>query len=121
MPNTDEARRLLDRLVAYPTVSRDSNIPLIDFVESYLEGQGIASVRVPNEDGTKEALYAHVGPEIEGGVVLSGHTDVVPIDGQDWTSDPFIVTERDGKLFGRGSPYGRSSAALRCSRSLRRS
>jgi acetylornithine deacetylase len=103
LPNTDEARRLLDRLVAYPTVSRDSNIPLIDFVESYLEGQGIASVRVPNEDGTKEALYAHVGPEIDGGVVLSGHTDVVPVDGQDWTSDPFTVTERDGKLFGRGS------------------
>ena len=89
--------------MAYPTVSRDSNIPLIDFVESYLVGQGIASVRVPNEDGAKEALYAHVGPEIEGGVVLSGHTDVVPVDGQDWTYDPFIVTERDGKLFGRGS------------------
>jgi acetylornithine deacetylase len=103
LPNTDEARRLLDRLVAFPTVSRDSNIPLIDFVQSYLGGQGIASVRVPNEDGTKEALYAHVGPEIDGGVVLSGHTDVVPVDGQDWTSDPFTVTERDGKLFGRGS------------------
>lgn len=102
MTNANEARRILDRLVAFPTVSRDSNIPLIDYVESYLAGHGIASVRVPNAEGTKEALYAHVGPEIDGGVVLSGHTDVVPVDGQDWTSDPFTVTERDGKLFGRG-------------------
>ena len=103
MPKTDEARRLLDRLVAFPSVSRDSNLPLVHFVESYLAGHGITSVRVPNEDGSKAALYAHAGPEIDGGVVLSGHTDVVPVDGQDWSSDPFTVTERDGRLYGRGT------------------
>jgi acetylornithine deacetylase len=103
LSNTDEARRLLERLVAFPTVSRESNLPLVDFVESYLAGHGIASVRVANEDGTKAAIYAHAGPPIDGGVVLSGHTDVVPVDGQDWSSDPFTVTERDGRLFGRGT------------------
>ena len=96
-------RALLDKLVGFPTVSRDSNLDLIDFVEDYLSGLGVASVRVPNEDGTKAALYAHVGPEVAGGVVLSGHTDVVPVDGQAWDSDPFTVTERDGKLYGRGT------------------
>ena len=97
------ARELLDRLVGFPTVSRDSNLDLIDFVEEYLAGYGVPSIRVPNADGTKAALYAHVGPEVDGGVVLSGHTDVVPVDGQDWSTDPFTVTEQDGKLFGRGT------------------
>ncbi len=97
------ARALMDRLVAFPTVSRDSNLALIDFVEDYLAGHGVSSVRVPNEDGTKAALYAHIGPQVAGGVVLSGHTDVVPVEGQVWTSDPFTVTERDGNLYGRGT------------------
>jgi len=97
------ARDLLDRLVGFPTVSRDSNLDLIDFVEGYLDDHGVKSVRVPNEDGTKSALYAHVGPEVDGGVVLSGHTDVVPVDGQAWDTDPFTVTERDGRLYGRGT------------------
>ena len=97
------ARELMDRLVGFPTVSRDSNLPLIDFVEDYLKGFGVASVRVPNADGTKASLYAHIGPQIDGGVVLSGHTDVVPVDGQAWDTDPFTVTEKDGKLFGRGT------------------
>lgn len=97
------ARDLMDRLVGFPTVSRDSNLELIDFVEDYLDGFGVKSTRVPNEDGTKAALYAHVGPEIDGGVVLSGHTDVVPVDGQAWDTDPFTVTETGGKLFGRGT------------------
>jgi len=93
----------MDRLVGFPTVSRDSNLELIDFVEDYLDGFGVKSTRVPNEDGTKAALYAHVGPQIDGGVVLSGHTDVVPVDGQAWDTDPFTVTERQGKLYGRGT------------------
>ena len=97
------ARELMDRLVGFPTVSRDSNLELIDFVEDYLDGFGVKSTRVPNEDGTKAALYAHVGPQIDGGVVLSGHTDVVPVDGQAWDTDPFTVTERQGKLYGRGT------------------
>ena len=96
-------RDLLDRLVGFPTVSRDSNLPLVDFVEDYLSGHGIACTRVPNEDGTKAGLYAHVGPAAGGGVVLSGHTDVVPVDGQEWSTDPFMVTEADGRLYGRGT------------------
>ncbi len=97
------ARALLDRLVGFPTVSRHSNLDLIAFVESYLRDLGIDSTRVPNANGSKSALYAHVGPQVDGGVVLSGHTDVVPVDGQAWDTDPFVVTERDGKLFGRGT------------------
>ncbi|UWQ21202.1 acetylornithine deacetylase [Jannaschia sp. W003] len=97
------ARQILDRLVAFPTVSRDSNLALVDWVEDYLAGHGVASVRVPDATGTKAALYANVGPEAEGGLVLSGHTDVVPVDGQDWSFDPFAVTEADGRLYGRGT------------------
>ncbi len=100
---TLSARELMDKLVSFPTVSRDSNIDLIDFVEDYLNGYGVSSTRVPNEDGTKAALYAHIGPQVDGGVVLSGHTDVVPVDGQAWDTDPFTVTERQGKLYGRGT------------------
>ncbi|WP_458790180.1 acetylornithine deacetylase [Yoonia sp. MH D7] len=97
------ARELMDRLVSFPTVSRDSNLALVDFVEDYLTSHGVTSVRVPNEDGTKAALYAHIGPMVDGGVVLSGHTDVVPVDGQAWDTDPFTVTEIDGRLYGRGT------------------
>ncbi|MFO6462942.1 acetylornithine deacetylase [Jannaschia sp. KMU-145] len=97
------ARQILDRLVAFPTVSRDSNLDLIDWVEDYLAGHGVSARRVYDATGTKAALYANVGPEVEGGIVLSGHTDVVPVDGQDWSTDPFEVVERDGKLFGRGT------------------
>ena len=97
------ARDLLDRLVGFPTVSRDTNLPLMDFVEEYLDTFGVKAHRVYNADGDKCNLYAHVGPEVEGGVVLSGHTDVVPIDGQDWDTAPFTVVEKDGKLFGRGT------------------
>ncbi|MEJ6401602.1 acetylornithine deacetylase [Yoonia sp. 2307UL14-13] len=97
------ARELMDRLVGFPTISSQSNLELIYFVEDYLTGLGVASVRVPNADGTKAALYAHIGPEVDGGVVLSGHTDVVPVEGQNWDSNPFVVTERDGRLYGRGT------------------
>lgn len=97
------ARVLLERLVAFPTVSDQSNLALVDFVEEYLLSHGVTPVRVPSPDGEKAALYANVGPETSGGVVLSGHTDVVPVKGQDWASDPFTVTERDGRLYGRGT------------------
>ena len=103
MPPRMTPREILDRLVSFPTVSRDSNLPLIDWVEEYLSGHGITCHRHYNEDNEKAALYAHVGPEVAGGVVLSGHTDVVPVDGQPWASDPFTVVERDGKLYGRGT------------------
>ncbi len=97
-------RAILEKLVAFPTVSRDSNLPLIDWVEGYLASHGITAHRWPDPDQPeKAALFAHVGPWEEGAVVLSGHTDVVPVDGQDWSSDPFVLTERDGRLYGRGS------------------
>ncbi len=96
-------RQILEKLVAFPTVSRDSNLALVDWVEEYLANYGIHITRVFNPEGTKAALFAHVGPEVAGGVILSGHTDVVPVDGQDWSSDPWAVTERDGRLYGRGT------------------
>ncbi|MGC8202916.1 acetylornithine deacetylase [Aliiroseovarius sp. PTFE2010] len=96
-------REILAKLVSFPTVSRDSNVPLIDWVEAYLADHGIQSVRVPDPDMPKTSLYAHVGPNEDGGVLVSGHTDVVPVDGQDWMSDPFALSERDGRLFGRGA------------------
>lgn len=96
-------RAILEHLVAFPTMSRDSNLPLIEWVETYLGSHGIASVRVPSPAGDKANLYAQAGPDVEGGVVLSGHTDVVPVEGQDWSSDPFALTERDGRLYGRGT------------------
>lgn len=96
-------RDMLEKLVGFPTVSRDSNLPLIDFAEDYLTGHGVKCRRVHDDSGTKANLYALIGPETEGGVILSGHTDVVPVDGQDWSTDPFTVTERDGRLYGRGT------------------
>lgn len=98
------SRELAEKLIAFDTTSRNSNLELIAFVEDYLEGHGIASTRVANEDNTKSNLFATIGPKDRaGGIVLSGHTDVVPVDGQDWSSDPFSVVERDGFLFGRGT------------------
>ena len=94
---------LMTKLISFPTVSRDSNLPLVDWVESYLDSHGIPAHRVYNETGEKAALFAHVGPDVEGGIVLSGHTDVVPVDGQEWDTDPWTVIEKDGKYFGRGT------------------
>lgn len=96
-------RQILDRLVAFPTVSRESNLDLIDWLETYLNEQGVKCFRHWNEDRQKAALIAHAGPWVEGAVVLSGHSDVVPVEGQVWTSDPWTVVERDGRLFGRGT------------------
>ena len=97
------ARDLMEKLIAFPTVSTESNLALIDFVESYLADLGVASTRVPDATGQKASLYAHIGPQVACGVVLSGHTDVVPVAGQAWDTDPFTVTEKDGKLYGRGT------------------
>ena len=94
---------MIEQLVGFNTVSRDSNLSLIDFVQNYLDDHGIPSTLVASDDGEKSNLYAPVGPLEEGGVVLSGHTDVVPVDGQDWHTDPFLLTEDSGKLYGRGT------------------
>ncbi len=94
---------MLERLVAFDTTSRLSNLPLIDFVRDYLAGWGVESIIIPSEDGTKASLYATIGPRDRGGIALSGHTDVVPVDDQDWSSDPWRLVERNGKLYGRGA------------------
>jgi acetylornithine deacetylase len=102
-PPTAAAKELLARLVAFDTESAKSNIALIRFVEDYLAQHGIASARVPTPDGEKASLFATIGPSDRPGLALSGHTDVVPVAGQRWDSDPFTLTERDGRLYGRGS------------------
>ena len=94
---------LLEKLVACDTESSKSNLPLIGFVEQYLSGLGVAFVRVPDATGTKAALFATIGPMANGGVVLSGHTDVVPVAGQPWSSDPFVLRRTGGRLYGRGT------------------
>ncbi|MBK5927459.1 acetylornithine deacetylase [Rhodobaculum claviforme] len=106
------ARDILDRLVSFPTVSRDSNLELIDWVEEYLEGLGLRGHRVWDRSRTKAHLFVQVGPDVPGGVMLSAHTDVVPVDGQAWTSDPWTVTQRGGRLFGRGTCDMKGFAAL---------
>ncbi|MGK9419666.1 acetylornithine deacetylase [Pseudomonas cedrina] len=97
------SRALLRTLVGFDTTSRESNLQLIEFVRDYLAGFGVASELVFNAERSKANLFASVGPVQVPGIVLSGHTDVVPVDGQPWTVPPFALTERDGKLFGRGT------------------
>jgi acetylornithine deacetylase len=94
---------MLERLVAFDTESAKSNLPLIGFVEAYLKGWNIPFVRLPDAGGDKAALFATIGPAIDGGVVLSGHTDVVPVAGQNWSSDPFTLRVADGRAYGRGA------------------
>lgn len=94
---------LLARLVSFDTESQKSNLPLIRWVAEYLDAWGVPYVIAPNETGDKAALYATIGPMQDGGVVLSGHTDVVPVAGQSWTSDPFTLRIADGKIYGRGA------------------
>ncbi len=94
---------LLGRLIGFDTVSHKSNLALIDYVRDYLAGHGIAAHLVHDETGRKANLYATIGPNAEGGVVLSGHSDVVPVEGQPWTASPFTMVERDGLLYGRGT------------------
>ncbi|ATC33731.1 acetylornithine deacetylase [Caulobacter vibrioides] len=94
---------ILAKLVAFDTTSRRSNLALIEWVEQYLAELNVPTRRVPNAEGTKSNLMAMIGPAVEGGVVLSGHTDVVPVDGQPWSTDPWVLTERDGRLYGRGT------------------
>ena len=96
-------RQLLNRLVSFPTVSSDSNLDLIYFVRDYLSSHGIESSVIPNEDGTKAGLLAQVGPDVAGGTAMSAHSDVVPVEGQDWSTDPWAVVEKDNRLYGRGT------------------
>ena len=109
---TASAGELLERLVAFDTTSRRSNLELIAFAEDRLGPLGATLERVGNADGSKANLIARIGPDEDGGVLLSGHTDVVPVDGQAWTSDPFTVTRRDGRLYGRGTADMKAFLAL---------
>lgn len=101
--NERSSRALLERLIGFATVSRDSNLDMIEFIRSYLDELGVESELFYNAERTKANLFATIGPRERGGIVLSGHTDVVPVDGQAWTVDPFRLTERDGRLYGRGT------------------
>ncbi len=107
-----EGRAWVERLIAFDTTSRNSNLELIEDVRGYLSGLGIEAELVYNEERSKANLYATVGPADRPGIALSGHTDVVPIDGQDWSSDPWRVTEKDGKLYGRGTSDMKAFIAL---------
>ena len=102
MPARLTPYEIMEKLVSFPTVSRDSNLPLIDWVQDYLDSQGVKTYRHLHASEPKAGLWAHAGPMEEGAIILSGHTDVVPVDGQDWHSDPFTVTEKDGRYYGRG-------------------
>ena len=99
---SDSALQMMQRLIAMDTTSRKSNLEMIDWVADYLSGFGIESRLTFNDERNKANLFATIGPRIDGGVVLSGHTDVVPVDGQAWTSDPWRVTQHDDRLVGRG-------------------
>ncbi|SDX78282.1 acetylornithine deacetylase [Ruegeria halocynthiae] len=103
---TNDLRPVLDilnRLIAFPTVSDQSNAELVGFIAAYLDQLGVHAQIVPNASGEKLGLIAQIGPSVEGGVLLSGHTDVVTVEGQAWTSDPWVLTHREGKFYGRGT------------------
>jgi acetylornithine deacetylase len=108
----DEVTAILQRLVSFDTESSRSNLELIDYVEGYLRDLGVASVRMPNAAGDKATLFATIGPTDRGGICLSGHTDVVPVAGQSWTSDPFKLRLADGKAYGRGAVDMKGFCAL---------
>lgn len=107
-----EALAMVKQLIEMPTVSRDSNLDLIHWVRDHLKSLGVDAMLVHDATGKKANLYATLGPQDKPGIVLSGHTDVVPIDGQDWDTDPFKITEKDGKLFGRGTSDMKSFVAV---------
>ena len=112
MPQTFTPRDMLSRLVSFDTTSRDSNLGLVAFVEDYVGAWGLKSRRIPNPEGTKANLLITIGPDVAGGVILSGHTDVVPVDGQPWDTDPFDMVERDGRYYGRGTSDMKAFSAV---------
>jgi len=108
----EQAVRVLEKLVSFDTTSSDSNLPLIDYVEEFLAHHGVTSQRIGNKEGSKANLLATIGTAMNGGIVLSGHTDVVPVTGQRWSCDPFKLTRRGGRLYGRGTSDMKSFIAL---------
>ncbi len=112
MTSLAAVRDILTRLIAFDTTSRDTNLPLIDWVEAFFGRLGAVVMRVPSADGRKSNLWVRFGPDKPGGIVLSGHTDVVPVDGQPWVTDPWELVERDGRWFGRGATDMKGFIAL---------
>lgn len=96
-------KEILKKLVSFPVLGGQSNLSIIEWIADYLTDYGIQYTYVPNEDGTKKSLHCRIGPAVDGGVILSGHTDVVPVEGQSWSTNPWELTERKGLLYGRGS------------------
>lgn len=95
---------ILSKLVSFPVLGGQSNIVIAEWIEEYLSSHGVSYTNVPNEDGTKRSIHCRIGPAVDGGVILSGHMDVVPVEGQDWDTDPFVLTDKgDGRLYARGS------------------
>ena len=103
MSNNLSSFEILEKLISFPTISRSPNIELIKWVSKLLTSFGVKTTILQNEDGSRANLYATTGAEEHGGIMLSGHTDVVPTEGQDWQTDPFKLTKLNGKLFGRGT------------------
>ena len=114
-----DTRTILERLVAFDTVSAKPNRALMDYVRGLLAEAGISSTLIPDASGGKANLFATIGPQDAGGVMLSGHTDVVPVDGQDWTLPPFALTRRDGRLYGRGTTDMKGFCAAAIAAALR--
>ena len=109
---------ILDRLIAFDTTSRNPNRALIDWIAGLLRDAGAQVTLLPDDTGGKANLYATVGPRDRAGICLSGHTDVVPVDGQDWTRPPFRLSRADGKLYGRGTCDMKSFVAAALSAAL---
>jgi acetylornithine deacetylase len=101
--NLVKAVQILKDLVAFDVLGGQTNLAIIDHIEKFLTAHQISYQLVPNEEGNKTSLHCRIGPAVDGGLILSGHTDVVPVKGQDWNTDPFVLTEYNGKLYGRGS------------------
>lgn len=98
------ATEILTKLVSFPVLGGESNLSIMTWIKEYIEVHDIEVVLVPNEENTKASLHCRIGPAVDGGVILSGHMDVVPVEGQDWHTDPFVLTDGgDGRLYGRGS------------------
>lgn len=101
--NTIHATKILSDLVAFPVLGGESNLTILQYLENFLQTKGVEYQLVYDEEKLKASLHARIGPAVDGGVVLSGHTDVVPVEGQAWNTPPFELTEKNGKLYGRGS------------------
>lgn len=111
-PATYTSKDMIAKLIGFNTVSHLSNLELVDFVKTYLESHGLPVHLQYDETGKKAGIYTTIGPTDLGGIILSGHTDVVPVEGQAWDTDPFSLTEKDGKLYGRGTTDMKSFSAI---------